>query len=111
MGKFRLAEQLYLQSIRISEFFLILLFRINNLQVKSLSLFFVDLKLFGPAYSGLEYDYRGLCNVYEKLEDRENFLKYQDITENWRVLRTENEEGRVSVFIFYSFFKVLKKVL
>lgn len=70
MQKYREAEQLYLQSIRI------------------------NLKLFGPAYSGLEYDYRGLCHVYEELEDRENLLKYTDTTENYRVLRAENEEGR-----------------
>jgi len=70
MHKYRAAEQLYLQSIRI------------------------NLKLFGPAYSGLDYDYRGLCHVYEQLEDITNLLKYSDISENWRVLRAENEEGR-----------------
>lgn len=58
-------------------------------------MYILDLKLFGPAYSGLEYDYRGLCHVYETLSDRDNLEKYVEIMQDWRVLRAENEEGQV----------------
>lgn len=46
-----------------------------------------DLKLFSESYSGLEYDYRGLMNVYEHLVDEELFLKYSNKLERWQNLR------------------------
>lgn len=60
-------------------------------------LFFITgLRLFGQTYSGLEYDYRGLLHVYEELQDHEKYMQFSDILEEWRILRTENDETRVS---------------
>ncbi|ALC49100.1 Pat1 [Drosophila busckii] len=66
MRKFREAEVLYLRSIDIS------------------------LRLFGRSYSGLEYDYLGLCHVYETLHEFEKYLRYANILENWQMLRGQN---------------------
>ncbi|TDG40530.1 hypothetical protein AWZ03_013047 [Drosophila navojoa] len=66
MKKFRQAEDLYLRSIDIS------------------------LRLFGRTYSGLEYDYLGLCHVYETLHEFEKYLRYAHILENWQQLRGQN---------------------
>ncbi|XP_054728850.1 amyloid protein-binding protein 2 [Anastrepha obliqua] len=66
MKKYREAESLYLRSIDIS------------------------LRLFGKSYSGLEYDYLGLCHVYETRHEFEKYLKYATILENWQVLRGQN---------------------
>ncbi|XP_032309286.1 amyloid protein-binding protein 2 isoform X2 [Drosophila ananassae] len=66
MKKYRDAEKLYLRSIDIS------------------------LRLFGHSYSGLEYDYLGLCHVYETLHDFEKYLKYAHTLENWQILRGQN---------------------
>ncbi|XP_037936526.1 amyloid protein-binding protein 2 [Teleopsis dalmanni] len=66
MKKYREAEDLYLRSIEIS------------------------LRLFGHSYSGLEYDYLGLCHVYETLREFEKYLKYATILENWQTLRGQN---------------------
>ncbi|XP_034490404.1 amyloid protein-binding protein 2 isoform X2 [Drosophila innubila] len=66
MKKFRQAEDLYLRSIDIS------------------------LRLFGRTYSGLEYDYLGLCHVYETLHEFEKYLRYAHILETWQLLRGQN---------------------
>ncbi|KAH8308561.1 hypothetical protein KR018_005865, partial [Drosophila ironensis] len=66
MKKYREAEKLYLRSIDIS------------------------LRLFGHSYSGLEYDYLGLCHVYETLHDFEKYLQYAHTLENWQILRGQN---------------------
>ncbi|XP_067639160.1 amyloid protein-binding protein 2 [Eurosta solidaginis] len=66
MKKYQEAEALYLRSIEIS------------------------LRLFGKSYSGLEYDYLGLCNVYDAQREFEKFLKYAAILENWQMLRGQN---------------------
>lgn len=57
---------------------------------------FTGLKLFGESYSGLEYDYRGLCHVYESLEEIDKYLEYHEILETWKVLREGREEESVS---------------
>lgn len=46
--------------------------------------------MFGHSYSGLEYDYLGLCHVYETLHDFEKYLKYAHTLENWQILRGQN---------------------
>lgn len=66
MKQFRKAEKLYFRSIDI------------------------NLKLFGHAYSGLEYDYRGLIHVYEKLGDGERYRSYSLILLNWKDLRDQH---------------------
>ncbi|CRL04397.1 CLUMA_CG017483, isoform A [Clunio marinus] len=68
MKKYREAEDLYLKSIHIS------------------------LKLFGQTYSGLEYDYRGLLHVYEELHDNENYMKFCDVLDEWRILRSDERK-------------------
>ncbi|CAL8070254.1 unnamed protein product [Calicophoron daubneyi] len=60
MDRFKDAEQLYLRSIQIS------------------------LDLFGPTYSGLEYDYRGLQRVYHELGNRAQMKYYQNLFDKWR---------------------------
>ncbi|XP_012529899.1 amyloid protein-binding protein 2 [Monomorium pharaonis] len=76
MNRFRDAEKLYHRSIAIS------------------------LKLFGKGYSGLEYDYRGLLHVYNKLDDYEKILEYTDILNHWKELRdkhVQSEEPPIDV--------------
>lgn len=60
-----------------------------------LLLFSSGLRLFGESYSGLEYDYRGLCHIYELLNDLDKYLEYSRILDNWRNLRRRNEELEV----------------
>ena len=43
--------------------------------------------LFGDAYSGLEYDYRGLMRLYEQTHDYDKANEYELIMSQWRVLR------------------------
>lgn len=52
----------------------------------------LGLRLFGESYSGLEYDYKGLCNVYEFLNDAERYLEYSQVLETWRMIREGNLE-------------------
>lgn len=63
MNQHKKAEKLYYRSIEIS------------------------LKLFGKAYSGLEYDYRGLLHVYTELKDTDRMLEYYYILSDWKELR------------------------
>lgn len=37
---------------------------------------FTDLKLYSETYSGLEYDYRGLIHVYDKIGDADGVAEY-----------------------------------
>ncbi|CAH8615700.1 unnamed protein product [Dicrocoelium dendriticum] len=60
MERYQDAEQLYLRSVQIS------------------------LDLFGPTYSGLEYDYRGLQRVYHELGNRAEMRKYQLLFDQWQ---------------------------
>lgn len=43
----------------------------------------VGLSIFGPAYSGLEYDYRGLQRVYRKLGNQAKLQEYQSLFDEW----------------------------
>ncbi|VEN53775.1 unnamed protein product [Callosobruchus maculatus] len=63
MKRYRDAEKLYLRSLEI------------------------NLRLFGEAYSGLEYDYRGLANVYAKLLEPEGVIHYSHKMQEWQRLR------------------------
>ncbi|KAF3422649.1 hypothetical protein E2986_10084 [Frieseomelitta varia] len=69
MNRYRDAEKLYYRSIEIS------------------------LKLFGKSYSGLEYDYHGLLNVYTKLNDYNKVLEYATILNTWKMLRDKHLES------------------
>ena len=68
LHEFNKAEELYLRSIKIS------------------------LRLFGPSYSGLEYDYRGLIRVYEKTGDVGNFARYIRLLQTWIDLKDAKNE-------------------
>jgi len=72
LNEFNKAEELYLRSIEIS------------------------LRLFGPSYSGLEYDYRGLIRVYEQTGQVHNFAKYILLLRTWKDLKEakDTEENR-----------------
>jgi len=70
MKNFDKAEELYLRSIAIGE------------------------KLFGPAYSGLEYDYRGLIRVYQETHNWDKFLQYRVKLSSWKDLRDRREVDR-----------------
>ena len=67
LDEFNKAEELYLRSIEIS------------------------LRLFGPSYSGLEYDYRGLIRVYEQTGDVSNFARYILLLRTWKDLKDAKE--------------------
>lgn len=58
---------------------------------------FLGLRLFGRSYSGLEYDYLGLCHVYETLREYEKYLQYAHILENWQILRGQNLTMNVGI--------------
>merc|ERR1712008_36654 len=67
LDEFNKAEELYLRSVSIA------------------------LRLFGPAYSGLEYDYRGLIRIYEETADFENVYKYISMLRDWKELKNARE--------------------
>ena len=46
-------------------------------------------KLFGDGYSGLEYDYRGLLNVYNAKGNVQKAAEYSAILHEWNVLRDQ----------------------
>lgn len=69
MNRYRDAEKLYYRSIEIY------------------------LKWFGESYSGLEYDYHGLLNVYTQLNESEKVHEYEAIFNKWRMLRNEHLES------------------
>ena len=79
MKEYNKAEQLYLRSIKIGR------------------------KLFGPSYSGLEYDYRGLIQVYHLTRNYEKFLEYQEILDQWRMSREARVAEQVSLVVFHNF--------
>ncbi|KAH0562793.1 amyloid protein-binding protein 2 [Cotesia glomerata] len=72
MDRYRDAEKLYYRSIAI------------------------NLKLFGKSYSGLEYDYRGLLHVYEKLHEYDKLLEYRDTLICWHDLRKQYNQSEHS---------------
>ncbi|XP_077509378.1 protein interacting with APP tail-1 [Amblyomma americanum] len=78
MKLYEQAEQLYLRSIAIGT------------------------KLFGEAYSGLEYDYRGLLRVSMEMNKTNQVLRYTRVLEEWRQLRQRSlREGHdASPFTF-----------
>lgn len=57
--------------------------------------------MFGESYSGLEYDYKGLCNVYNNLSENDKLLEYSQVLETWRIIREENNEVSIQVVIAY----------
>ena len=48
-------------------------------------------KLFGPGYSGLEYDYRGLIRLYSNTENMDKMYQYYDVLSHWNEIREGNQ--------------------
>ncbi|XP_031555036.1 amyloid protein-binding protein 2-like [Actinia tenebrosa] len=71
MERYDKAEELYIRSIAIGR------------------------KLFGDGYSGLEYDYRGLINLYDSLGDFEDSDKYKAILIEWKAIRERVSQNNV----------------
>lgn len=46
-----------------------------------------DLHLYGETYSGLEYDYRGLIHVYDKLGDSNGLSEFTVMLTQWKEIR------------------------
>lgn len=67
MEEYGKAEELYLRSIRIGR------------------------KLFGPSYSGLEYDYRGLIQVYNSTANFVKLAEYTRVLQEWNILRDQKD--------------------
>lgn len=49
----------------------------------------IGIALFGEAYSGLEYDYRGLLRVYLNLQNQDKTMEYMSIIHRWKHLRDD----------------------
>ena len=47
-------------------------------------------KLFGPGYSGLEYDYRGLLRLYHNIGSNQKAMEYGVILHHWNQIRDAN---------------------
>ena len=47
----------------------------------------IGIQLFGVGYSGLEYDYRGLCRVYSCMQNEEKLHYYMNKLHDWKHLR------------------------
>jgi tetratricopeptide (TPR) repeat protein len=77
MMQYHKAEELYLRSIKIGS------------------------KLFGPSYSGLEYDYRGLIQVYQMTHNFEKFFEFTSTLNDWKVLRDEKDREQGSAEVVY----------
>lgn len=110
MEKFHQAEQMHLKAIHIKEnllgkddyevalsighlaslynYDLEELNKAEELYLRSIA---ISLRLFGPAYSGLEYDYRGLVRVYELSSDWNNVYQYLYKLRDWKELRRAKE--------------------
>lgn len=65
LKEYQAAERLYLRSIN------------------------TGIRLFGEAYSGLEYDYRGLVRVYGETGQYLKYAEYQNKLDEWKILRDE----------------------
>ena len=54
----------------------------------------LGVKLFGPGYSGLEYDYRGLIRIYQELGNLEKSYEFRMKLDEWKNIRNEREVER-----------------
>jgi hypothetical protein len=68
-------------------------------------------KLFGPGYSGLEYDYRGLLHVYNELEDAQKVANYHDKIRRWRALREAQNQLDSPVLINLEAVKPIEDII
>ena len=85
-------------------------FKAERLYLRSIM---IGRKLFGPTYSGLEYDYRGLIKVmtfsdkygqdytfffqvYQITNDLNKYMEYVNVLEEWRISRDTRQAEQVS---------------
>lgn len=61
-------------------------------------IFFSGKKLFGEAYSGLEYDYRGLIRVYGNQHDIRKRYHYSFVLNDWKAMREAIDKTTTSPF-------------
>jgi hypothetical protein len=78
MNKYADAERLYLRSIAIGK------------------------KLFGPSYSGLEYDYRGLLRLYQAQSYHQLAAEYETVLQEWALLRGQTHNADTEVPLQFS---------
>lgn len=52
--------------------------------------FYTGKALFGEAYSGLEYDYRGLLRLYHSTGNNNLALHFSNILQQWNQLRDQS---------------------
>lgn len=64
-----------------------------------ISAFVLGVHLFGQAYTGLQFDYLGICHVYESLREYDKYLKFANIMDHWNMLR--NHHATTNVCTFY----------
>ncbi|XP_072043780.1 amyloid protein-binding protein 2-like [Amphiura filiformis] len=60
----------------------------ENLYQRSID---IGKKLFGPGYSGLEYDYRGLIRLYSNTGNMDKMYEYYDVLSHWNEIREGNQ--------------------
>lgn len=53
-------------------------------------------RLFGETYSGLEFDYRGLCHIYLQSQNYAKVVEYQTKLHQWNLLRDTVEIRKIS---------------
>ncbi|KAJ8044165.1 Amyloid protein-binding protein 2 [Holothuria leucospilota] len=115
MKKYKEAEKMHLKAIEIKEnllgeddyevalsvghlaslynYDMTLFDKAEKLYLRSIS---IGKKLFGPGYSGLEYDYRGLMRLYSKTNNFEKMMEYHDVLNTWNRMR-EKTAGPVDI--------------
>ncbi|RZF36597.1 hypothetical protein LSTR_LSTR010708 [Laodelphax striatellus] len=69
-----------------------------------------NIKLFSETYSGLEYDYRGLIHVYEKMGESEKQADYTLILHAWKDLREHIREAQPLVIAELQPLEEIKKI-
>lgn len=70
-----------------------------------------DIKLFGKAYSGLEYDYRGMIHVFTNLDDPEKVAEYSYLLNSWMVLREYQTQKNNEAFMSHQPPKPISQIL
>lgn len=73
-------------------------------------------RLFGETYSGLEFDYRGLCHIYLQSQNYAKVVEYQTKLHQWNLLRDTVEIRKTSISsvkckIFLSFGSLKSEIL
>ena len=53
-------------------------------------MFFSAKTLFGPGYSGLEYDYRGLLRLYHQIGNNDRAAHYSLVLQQWNQIRVRS---------------------